>query len=158
MIRYFLKIFLIFIFLSLAFAQSIFARPPSAIEMSYDKDQKVLHIVIKHVSDNLPEHRIRKIVVSKNDEELNTFYYATQTHPSGQVQDVSVIAKPGDVFKGLAICREAGRKEETFTVPEDELENEGKDKEHSASQKPSPKEPSPAKEESVPQKEKSMYP
>ena len=97
------------------------ARPPSEIKLDYDKDKKILHIDVMHVSSDLPDHRIRKMVVYKNELALRTFYYANQ-RATGILQDVDLDLQPGDTVKVLAICSEAGQKEETMTIPKEEAE------------------------------------
>lgn len=115
-----IKRFILFqiFFNSLAFFT--WAIPPSSIELKYLPDEKKLHIEINHVSHNLRVHHIRKIEIYLNNEEVETINLTTQTSPSQVIRDVDLEAKPDDQIRVLAICSDAGRKEETLVVPQPE--------------------------------------
>ncbi len=93
------------------------ARPPSDITLEYDKERKILKISLKHVTEDIQEHRIRKIIVTKNNEEPLKFYYASQTSPKEFIQEISLEAQSGDTIVVKAICSQAGNKEETLLIP-----------------------------------------
>jgi len=103
------------IFFSLVFVAQ--ARQPSAIELSYDKDKSLLHIVIKHTSNNLREHHIRKVTVTKNKETAVPYYFPTQTSATELILDVPLIAIPNDTIRVEAVCSEAGRGEQELVIP-----------------------------------------
>ena len=93
------------------------AHPPSDITLEYDKERKILKILLKHVTEDIQEHRIRKIIVTKNNEEPLKFYYSSQTSPKEFIQEISLEAQSGDTIVVKAICSQAGNKEETLLVP-----------------------------------------
>lgn len=93
------------------------ARPPAEIQLIYDKDLKRLHIEVRHVSKNPRKHFIRKLLLSKNNKELESFSYVQQTTAAALIQDVSLESVTGDVITVEAVCNEAGRKEETLIIP-----------------------------------------
>lgn len=105
------------------FIDSGWATPPSSIELTYDPDKKNLHIEIAHVAHDPRRHHIRKVEVYLNDEKPIDLYFATQTKPSMLITDVALEAKAGDKIRVLAICNEAGRREETLIVPEEDKES-----------------------------------
>ena len=95
---------------------SALAHPPSQILLTYDKDTKMLHIDIKHVSDSLRKHHIRIVVVYKNDEEVKSFSYVTQK-PPGLEEDVLLDVVSGDTIRVKVTDTEAGPREETMVIP-----------------------------------------
>lgn len=95
------------------------AIPPSDLKLSYSLETKTLHIEMSHVSTNLRKHHIRRIVVFKNDQEIEDLYLNTQTTASSVVQDVVLNAKDKDVIRVKAICSEAGFAEGSLTVVEE---------------------------------------
>ena len=97
-----------------------FAASPSSIDISYDSKEKNLHIAVNHVTHDPREHYIRKILIYKNaDTEPAIYRYVQQSSTQAQAEDVAIDLKPGDTIKVEAYCIEAGKAENTFTVPED---------------------------------------
>lgn len=113
--------FYLAVFLSLGLIFPVWARPPSEILLEYFAERQTLHIKIHHTTNNLREHHIRKLLVYKNDEEPRVYYFVTQTNPNWLIQDVPLKAKPGDVIRVKAICREAGYGEETLVIKKSSL-------------------------------------
>jgi len=109
------KIFILFFLLALSV--SALAIPPSDILIEYDADTKILHMEVKHISTNIRDHYIRRLIVYKNDIEVSKFTYAKQTSATALTQDLAVEAVPGDVIRVKAICNESGPEEKTFIVP-----------------------------------------
>jgi|SRR3989338_759931 len=95
------------------------AVPPSAIELSYDKEKQALHIIIKHVSDNTHKHYIRRIEVTRNAEPPFPYFFTSQTSASEQIADIPMKAAPHDTIHVLAICSRAGRGEQVLVIPEE---------------------------------------
>ena len=112
------KVFWVLLF-SAAMAGNVFAHPPTEMVLSYDKETKTLHIDIKHVSDSLREHNIRRIIIYRNEEEAQALNFNTQK-PPGLTEDVVVETKSGDILRVKAISSEGGKKEATLTVSVDE--------------------------------------
>lgn len=115
------KILLITILLSIvcSFALNVEARPPSQIELAYDREKQSLHVVVKHISDNMRKHYIRKIDVSRNDEDPVPYYFSSQTSAAELIIDIPLEAQPNDVIYVEAVCSEAGRAEQTLVITEE---------------------------------------
>lgn len=114
------KLFWICLF-SAVLTGNVFSHPPSAVDLTYDKGTKTLHIAVKHVTNDISEHRIRSITVYRNDEEAKSLKYVMQK-PSELEDDVVVEANPGDILKVKVLSTEGGSKEAVLTVPEDTSE------------------------------------
>ena len=114
------KILLIIGILLFGFINSVGATPPSSIELTYELDKKNLHIQIAHAAHDPHKHHIRKVEVSLNDEKPIDLYFATQTTPAFLMIDLTLEAKAGDTIRVLAICNEAGRREETLIIPKED--------------------------------------
>ncbi len=112
-----LRIFYLSVFLFGFFIGVAGATPPSAINLTYDLDNQKLHFDITHVSRELPQHRIRKVVIYINDQEYKTLRYVTQTNGAHLIDDLTVNAKPGDSIRVVAVCSDSGRGEQTLIVP-----------------------------------------
>ncbi len=113
--------FLALIFL--LYSPLAWATSPSSIELTYDPQKKNLHIEIAHVAHDPREHHIRKVQVFLNEGTPIDLYFPTQTSPSQLIVDVPLSAQEEDQIRVLAICNEAGRKEETLVVPAPEEES-----------------------------------
>ena len=98
----------------------VWATPPSSIELTYDPQKGNLHIEVVHTAHDPHKHHIRKVEVSLNDEKPINLYFATQTTPARLIIDLNLQAKAGDKIRVLAICNQAGRREETLIVPEED--------------------------------------
>lgn len=109
------KVFILLFLLALGI--QAFAIPPSDILVEYNAEGKNLHVEVKHISTNIRDHYIRRLVIYKNDIELKKFTYARQTSAAALIQDLSIDAIPGDVIRVKAICNESGPEEKTFVVP-----------------------------------------
>jgi len=93
------------------------AQPPAQIDFEYDSQTKMLKVKIAHISINVRRHYIRRLIVTKNSENPQDFYYTNQPQAEGMTVDVPLVAKTGDTIKVKAICSQAGYKEETYLVP-----------------------------------------
>ena len=93
------------------------ANSPTKIQLTYDKEKKLLHVVVKHVAHNMRKHYIRKINVSRNDEVPVPYHFAKQTSADELIADVPLEAVANDVIKVKAICSEAGNAEESLVLP-----------------------------------------
>ena len=108
---------LLVIFSFLLFNSVVWSHSPSNIKLEYDQKKGNLHIEMDHVSTSLREHRIRRLIVYKNDEKLINMVLTTQTSNSKVIEDVTVDAKAGDVIRIKAFCSEAGSGEAEITIP-----------------------------------------
>ncbi|MFH1359948.1 MAG: hypothetical protein ABIJ41_02805 [Candidatus Omnitrophota bacterium] len=105
-------------------AQSASAHPPSEIQLNYNQENQILHIVVSHNTHNLTKHRIRKVIVYLNDQEVLNKNYVKQMSASELVNDIAVQAKPGDIISVKAICSEAGYKQESLIIPQEETQKD----------------------------------
>ncbi len=92
-------------------------HPPTSVDLTFNSDEKKLHIEVKHVSQNKRDHVIDKLVVYKNDVEANTSKFLKQTSATKLISDISLEVVPGDVLRVKAHCNEAGSREQTLIVP-----------------------------------------
>ena len=117
------KIFFSIGILVFGLINSAWATSPSNIELTYNLQKKNLHIEITHAAHDPHKHHIRKVEVSLNDEKPINLYFASQTTPAFLIIDLALQAKAGDKIRVLAICNEAGRREQTLIVPEKDKES-----------------------------------
>ena len=108
------KILLLMVLVMVPF---VWATPPKEIQLEYDQEKKVLHMDLKHVSSNPRKHYLRRVFIYKNSEEAIVRYYTKQTTPQGLTDDIAIDLSPGDKVRVLAVCSDAGRKEETLVIP-----------------------------------------
>jgi len=107
-----------FIVLSLFIpVQFVSANPPKEIKLNYDKDKSVLIVEITHMTRDRTEHYIRKIFVSKNQEDPISSFFVGQAASTGFTVEIPIDLAPGDTVRVKAICNEAGFKEETTVIP-----------------------------------------
>lgn len=114
-----MKRIIIFFALSFLFTHCPFlgATPPSAVHIEYNAGKKILHLEIKHISRNLNDHYIRRVNVTKNDNEIKKFIYPRQSSPPGFSEDIDLDAQSGDIIRVKVFCNRTGPKEEAFVVP-----------------------------------------
>ena len=112
------KIWLILIF-SLAWLNPALATPAN-ISLNYDSDSQTLKIDVAHVSNNVREHYIRRLVIYKNGLEIKSMTFPRQPTPTGFTQDISLATQPGDLIKVEAFCREGGTAEAHIVIAQPE--------------------------------------
>jgi hypothetical protein len=112
-----MKTWIIIMALVFMFPGSALAHPPSEIKLEYNVEAQSLVVNMKHVSRDLSEHRIRRIVVFVNGNEFEAFPFVTQTSKEGQEATLAVQAKKGDVIAIKAYCSKGGIGEAEYTVP-----------------------------------------
>lgn len=105
------------ILISALIIPSAWATSPSAVKLTYDDKAKTLFIEVGHITHNQIRHRIREIIVDKNGQELNHFFYPKQETAEGMSQKMHLDAVSGDKITVKAICSEAGYKEEALVIP-----------------------------------------
>lgn len=110
--------------LILIIAMKSYANPMTDLELSYSYDDQILHVEVKHLVKNFNKEFIRKLVVVKNGEEVETKYYQRQGLRDKFVEDVSVMAVEGDKFAVEVFAKEGGSKSAEFTVPAQEQDQE----------------------------------
>jgi len=100
------------------------AHPPTDIVLSYNHDEQVLHVKMKHVTSDPQEHRIRQIIVFLNGQDFEHHFFVQQTSAEGLDEELYVPAEEGDVIRIKAICSQAGFAEAEIMVPAKEVKAE----------------------------------
>ena len=111
---------IVFVFFILLFAlqsSKAFSTPPSDIDLKYDTNKHVLHIVITHVTHKQNKHHIREVMVYLNEKKVFSDYYTKQTTGSEHVVDVPLEAKKDDTVRVEAKCTDSGPREATLVIP-----------------------------------------
>lgn len=111
------KAIVLSLLLVMAGAASLFAHPPTEIQLQYDQSRDVLSVKMTHVSNNTPKHHIRRIQIFVNGEEKESVYFVNQTSGQGFQEDLSLAAQPGDKIRIKASCNVAGYGEAELEVP-----------------------------------------
>lgn len=97
-----------------------FATPPADLQLSYDLDQGTLTAQGAHPTQDRFEHFIRRMVVTVNREEPQTFYFTRQNSAGEFKQTVSLPMKAGDKISVSVYCGKGGSKDANVTIPEEE--------------------------------------
>jgi len=116
--KVFFGILIVFIWLSKAGA-----TPPD-VTLNYDPGTQILKIDVVHVSNNVREHYIRRLVVYKNNEETESMTFPRQETPTGFTKSISMAVQPGDSIRVEAFCKEGGTKAAEVVVPQPEENQE----------------------------------
>lgn len=107
----------IIFFIGLLWGIPVFAHQPAKMDLKYDEKTNMLKIDLTHVTQHTRTHYIRRVMVFKNEEKVEEFFYSAQKNPQGLSLEVRVEAKSGDQLRVKAICKEAGFKEEKYLLP-----------------------------------------
>lgn len=105
-------------------ATSAFARPIQSVELEYDFEAQMLKIEVMHKTRNKTQEFVRKIVISKNGQEVEVRYYKIQPDPDKLVVDIAIEAKEGDEFLVQAFSNEGGSKEGVLKVKKNDQKEE----------------------------------
>ncbi|MCX6089752.1 MAG: hypothetical protein WCP87_01130 [Atribacterota bacterium] len=86
------------------------AHPPSAVNLSYDKDAKLLKITVLHsVPNPTGDHFVKQVTVKLNGIQVVLQNFLSQSGNGEQVvQYVIIDAKPGDSVEVQAFCSKFG--------------------------------------------------
>ena len=106
------------------FSKSLFATPPTAIELKYEN--KTLYATISHTSDNANQHYISKIFIQVNEGPVEKYYYHRQVNPKKFETEFPMELKPEDIVSLKAQCSQGGSLETTLVVPAEENEKNTK--------------------------------
>ena len=93
------------------------ATPPSSLTITYDYQTRMLHVSVSHQSDKLEKNFIRRIVVYRNGEEDESFYFPRQKVVSGLEEDIPYEAEPGDKIEAEVFCNQGGTAKAETEVP-----------------------------------------
>ena len=115
MMRRIIGSMLIFSTLMSLMSQIVWARPPSLINLNYDKEKEILHIEIQHPSNR--EDFIRLILVYLNKDDPLEFKFNKQTSRMWLIQEIPLKTHSGDTIRVKAVCNKGGYKEELLSIP-----------------------------------------
>lgn len=103
--------------LFVALAATAGAHPPSAVNLEYDPETRVLTVTTPHSVGDPTDHYIDVITVSLNGEEIITQYFFTQISAGEQEALYLLIdAESGDTITVLAECNRFGDAEASLTL------------------------------------------
>ena len=111
---------------ALSVSVDAWATPPSSVKLTYDLDKQILHVSATHPANKLDKHFLRRIVIYKNDAELNTVYFTRQKAPSGIEEDIPVTAEGGDKIAIEVFCSQGGLGKGEVSIPVPPKENKKK--------------------------------
>jgi len=94
------------------------AHPPREMEVSYDLQKQVLLVKMLHVVRNPTDHRIARVIITKNDEEREVVPFPAQTSAQKFEESIPFEAMVGDELTIKAICNKAGSQTVTITIEE----------------------------------------
>ena len=120
-------IFLIGLILSM-YSSFSGATPPTHIQLSYDIEAQKLYIEANHPSDKLDKHYIHKVVVVKNSQEAQEFYFTRQGEPAKFVTNLDYKADAGDHLDVQLFCIQGGKAQSSLDIskPEEKKDNDQK--------------------------------
>ena len=102
------------------------ATPPD-VALNYDPGTQILKIEVSHVTNNVREHYIRRLVVYKYNQEVDSMIFPRQETPTGFTRDVPLAAQPGDLIYVEAFCKEGGTKKAEIFIAEPQDAQEKQD-------------------------------
>ncbi len=102
---------------SFLFVQIAFAHPPSKVDLNFNLQDHILTVVAVHNTKDVVKHRIGKIVVQLNGNEIIQQTFAIQLNPDEQKATYLIPgAKTGDEITVTAQCSIYGKKKVKITV------------------------------------------
>ena len=113
-----IKIFFILLSGLMLKTAAVWATPPSAMELSYDQSRQKLSVAISHPSQDLFKYYIRKLVVTKNDEKPQEYYYRRQPTANKFKLEIDLKARAKDTITVEAYASDGGTKKVAMTVPD----------------------------------------
>lgn len=102
--------------ISCIFVSQAGAHSPASVDLSYDQEGQVLKVKIKHITQAIRKHYIRKIEVRKNDEEHDVYLFHWQKDNSLIEEEFKIKAEVGDVLNVKVTCKKGGSKMASLTV------------------------------------------
>ncbi len=104
------------VFAGMTVISSAWATPPTEMDLSYDPAQGTLHVEAKHVSDHLDKHYLRRLLLYRNGVQEQELTYTRQKYPSKFIEDIPLIAKPGEIIAVEVFCSQGGSKRAELTI------------------------------------------
>ncbi len=100
----------------MAGASFAWATPPTTLDLTYDPASGVLHVEAKHVSEHLDKHYLHRLVIYRNGAQEQEIVYTRQKYPSKFMEDIPLIAKPGETIAVEVFCSQGGSKRAELTI------------------------------------------
>jgi hypothetical protein len=133
----------ILVFCFTLLTSAAWATPPKEIQVQYDYVRESLAVEARHVSDDLSEHFIRRVVITSSfkDVEPQEFNFVKQVNPTRFEETVSYAATLGDTLTITLYCSEGGKGEEVLEIPAPTAEQVEEKKVLKTQQAPVPADP-----------------
>ena len=96
----------------------VFATPPETLEIQYNPDKQSLTLSGRHPTQDRLEHFIRRIQVTRNQDEPETFYLTRQDSLKEFKVKIPIKIEPGDRIKAEVFCSQGGTKSIEFQAPQ----------------------------------------
>lgn len=103
------------------------AHPPSDIELVYVFEQQVLRIEMRHTTHDPREDFIRKVIITKNQDEPVVKYYNIQANTLRFSDDIPLSVNEGDVILIDAYSKEGGHSRGQIVVKQESGDEKEKD-------------------------------
>ena len=88
---------------------TVFANPPYAIDVQYNKDRGEVIIAVQHFVTNPKEHYIQKIEIEQNGKVVAEKKFNFQTsHRRQTIVPIKIDAKQGNKITVRAFCNQSG--------------------------------------------------
>jgi hypothetical protein len=98
-------------------ASTVYAHPPSDIQITFDPAKKMLSALIVHNTSNVERHYINKVDVGLNGKEILVQNISRQDNEAGQTVSYLISdAKDGDVLSVEGYCSISGKLQKEITV------------------------------------------
>ena len=104
------------LWMSIIFIPRSFANPPTSINLTYDLQAGILHVVAMHPSFDLDKDYVRLMYVYVNGNQVVSQNYFRQGAFDKFTDDVPVSAQIGDVIKVDLFCTLGGELAQELTI------------------------------------------
>lgn len=106
------------LFLGILMAPSFsWSTPPESLELSYNQSAGTLTMSGRHPTQDRFEHFIRRVVITRNQDEPQKFYLTRQDSVSEFKVTVPVKLEPGDTIRIAVYCSQGGTKSAEIQIP-----------------------------------------
>lgn len=103
-------IMFVFCFVFLFAVSTVYAHPPSDIEISFDSTNNMLTAVIVHNTSNPASHYIKKVDIGLNDKEIIEHSISRQDNNAEEMVSYRIPdVKDGDVLSVEGYCSISGK-------------------------------------------------
>lgn len=93
------------------------ATPPESLELSYNQSAGILTVSGRHPTQDRFEHFIRRVIITRNQDEPQKFYLTRQDSASEFKIAVPVNSEPGDTIRIAVYCSQGGTKSAEIQIP-----------------------------------------